>query len=138
MRRASIGYFLTLFFLLSSGYGQLTAHTCKDCSSNSFKERLSGLTSFAPSLGNHTSVVDSSSKSNKDRKGNDATDIEEAEEWVTGRKYLESINCSVTPFYDLVPPSVLPGINPRLSLDHHFFYFSSSRSLYLLFRLIRI
>jgi hypothetical protein len=135
MRKAFLPYFLFLYFFLSGGCGLLSAH-----SNDQFGLAPDNRDSNATfTIAQDDQTIAPSSKPDQEKKPRKLIDIEGAEEeWILGKKYLESSNCYVVVSNDFRTPDFHPGLSSGLRIDVNFSHFAAFSCLYLLYHLIRI
>lgn len=137
MRKAFLPYFLFLYFFLSGGEGILPAHSGNPFGSAT--KRLDTCDCFFLSQDDHTEHITPSSKSNQEKKTRKLIDIEGAEEeWLLGKKYLETGNGFLVVSNHLVTPDLLTDLISGPRTDINFFHFPAFNCLYLRYHLIRI
>lgn len=137
MRKAFLPYFLFLYFFLSGGYGLLSAHSGNQF--GSVAKPSETYDNIIISQDDHAQNITPSSKSNQEKEPRKLVDIEGTEEeWILGKKYLESGNSFFVVSNGLVTPNLLTGLISGSRNDINFFHFPAFNCLYLRYHLIRI
>lgn len=137
MRKAFLPYFLFLYFFLSGGCGLLSAHSGNPLGPAA--KNPDTYVTFTIEQVDQAQAMTPSTNSDQEKQPRKLVDIEGAEEeWILGKKYLESSNSYFVVSNGFIIPDFHPGVPSVRRTDVNSSRFTVFSCLYLLYHLIRI